>query len=319
MKPFTYERAAVAGRGCRCGGAHPRREVHCRRHQPARPDEAPDRGADASDRRQRPGARQDRGHARGRPAHRRPGAQHRSRRRSARAPRLWPAGAGVAGRCVGPVAQQGDHRRQPAAAHPLSVFLRHQHAVQQTPARQRLLGDRRLQPFACRRRRERRLHRHPSQRHGRGHARPRRHGGDREGRRLDAAHSDRGVPSPAGRRAAAGDGAGGGRADHGSDAAEAGRWQAPLLQGARPRLLRLCPGLGRGDRPAGRQRSRRAGRRGPQAVARRGGRSRAAARRRSGDGAACSPTPGRPSRTHSSCRWSGAPWPRRWRKRGAEP
>ena len=35
--------------------------------------------------------------------------------------------------------------------------------------------------------------------------------------------------------------------------------------------------------------------------------------------ARCSPTPGRPSRTHSSCRWSGAPWPRRWRKRGAEP
>ena len=36
---------------------------------------------------------------------------------------------------------------------------------------------------------ERRLHRHPSQRHGRGHARARRHGGDGEGRRLDAAAS----------------------------------------------------------------------------------------------------------------------------------
>ena len=91
--------------------------------------------------------------------------------------------------------------------------------------------------------------------------------------------------------------AGGGRADHGSDAAQAARWQAPLLQGARPRFLRLRAGLGRGDRPAGRQRSRRTGRGGPQAMACRGGRSRAAARRRGGDGAACSPTPGRPSRT----------------------
>ena len=61
--------------------------------------------------------------------------------------------ARLAGRRVGPVAQQGDDRRQPAAAHALPVFLRHQPAVQQTPARQRLLGDRRLQPPARRRRR----------------------------------------------------------------------------------------------------------------------------------------------------------------------
>ncbi len=52
-------------------------------------DEARDRDAGASDRRQRPRARQDRGDGRGRAAHRRAGAQHRSRRRCARAARLW--------------------------------------------------------------------------------------------------------------------------------------------------------------------------------------------------------------------------------------
>ena len=68
------------------------------------------------------------------------------------------------------------------------------------------------------------------------------------------------------------DGAGAGRADHGRDAAQAGRRQAALSQGARPRFLCLRAGLGRGDRPAGRQRARRPGRRGAQAMARRGGR-----------------------------------------------
>ena len=37
---------------------------------------------------------------------------------------------------------------QPAPAHPLPVLLRHQHALQQAPARQRLLGDRRRHPPA---------------------------------------------------------------------------------------------------------------------------------------------------------------------------
>ena len=110
-----------------------------------------------------------------------------------------------------------------------------------------------------------------------------------------------------------------GRADHGGDAAQAGRRQAPLSQGARPRLLCLRAGLGRGDRPAGRQRPRRAGRRGPQAVARRGGRGRAAARRRGGDGAAARRRQADRRRTHSSCRWSSARSPRCWPKRGAEP
>ena len=54
MKPFTYERAQLARRGRGRGRAQPGREVHRRRHQPARPDEARDRDADAPDRRQRP-------------------------------------------------------------------------------------------------------------------------------------------------------------------------------------------------------------------------------------------------------------------------
>jgi xanthine dehydrogenase YagS FAD-binding subunit len=44
----------------------------------------------------------------------------------ARAARLRRAVARAAGRRVGPAAQQGDHGRQPAAAHPLPVLLRHQ-------------------------------------------------------------------------------------------------------------------------------------------------------------------------------------------------
>ena len=99
MKPFTYERAQSPAEAAAAAARDPGRQVHRRRHQPARPDEAPDRDADASDRRQRPRARQDRSDARGRPADRRAGAQHRSRRRSracgatmacSRA-RCWPA------------------------------------------------------------------------------------------------------------------------------------------------------------------------------------------------------------------------------------
>ena len=56
-------------------------------------------------------------------AHRRAGAQHRSRRGSARAAGLWRALAGAARGRLGPVAQQGDDRRQSAAANPLPVFL----------------------------------------------------------------------------------------------------------------------------------------------------------------------------------------------------
>ena len=88
-----------------------------------------------------------------------------------------------------PVAQQGDDRGQSAAADALPLFLRHQPALQQTPARQRLRGDRRVQPPACRRGRERSLHRHPSERHGGGDARARRDGGDGAAGRRDAERS----------------------------------------------------------------------------------------------------------------------------------
>ena len=78
MKSFTYERARNAGGRRRCRRAQSRCQVHRRRHQSARPDEARDRDAGASDRRQRPRARQDRADGRGRIADRRAGAQHRS-------------------------------------------------------------------------------------------------------------------------------------------------------------------------------------------------------------------------------------------------
>ena len=73
------------------------------------------------------------------------------------------------------------------------------------------------------------------------------------------------------------------------------------------------------DRAARRHRTRRPGRRGPQAVARRGGRGRDAARRQGGHGAAARRRPADRTRTRSSCRWSSARWPRCWPKRRAEP
>ena len=61
--------------------------------------------------------------ARWRLAHRGARAQHRSRRRSARAPRLRLARSRPPCRCFRSAAQPGDDRRQPAPAHPLSLFL----------------------------------------------------------------------------------------------------------------------------------------------------------------------------------------------------
>ena len=54
MKPFTYERARTPADAA-AAAPGPRRQVHRRRHQSARPDEAADRDADAPDRRQRLG------------------------------------------------------------------------------------------------------------------------------------------------------------------------------------------------------------------------------------------------------------------------
>ena len=149
-----------------------------------------DRDADAPDRRQRPGARQDRGDAGRRPAHRRAGAQHRPRRRRARAARLRRAVARAARRRLGPAAQQGDHRRQPAAAHALPVLLRHQPAVQQ--ARSPAAAARAIGGFSRQHAVvgvERRLHRHASERHGGRDARARRDGRDGAARRRARARS----------------------------------------------------------------------------------------------------------------------------------
>ena len=76
------------------------------------------------------------------------------------------------------------------------------HAVQQARAGQRLLGARRLQPPARGGRRQRRLHRHPPQRHGGGDARARCQGGDGAAGRRDARHPDRRLPPPARQHAA---------------------------------------------------------------------------------------------------------------------
>ena len=118
-----------------------------------------------------------------RPADRRAGAEHRPCRRSAGAPRLRPALARAPCRRFRPTAQQGNDRRQSVAADALPVFLRHQSAVQQTQSRQRLRRDRRVQPGARRARCQRKLHRHPAERHGGRDDGARRHDRNRARRR----------------------------------------------------------------------------------------------------------------------------------------
>ena len=179
-----------------------------------------DRDADAPDRRERPRARQDRADAGGRPAHRRAGAQHRSRRRRARAARLWRAVARAARRRLGPAAQQGDDRRQPAAAHALPLFLRHQPALQQTPARQRLRARSAASAASTRwsASSEACIATHPSDMA----VAMRALDATVETVRPDGAtrtHPDRRVPPPARRHAAHRDDARAGRADHRGDAA----------------------------------------------------------------------------------------------------
>ncbi|CAA9314575.1 MAG: Periplasmic aromatic aldehyde oxidoreductase, FAD binding subunit YagS, partial [uncultured Gemmatimonadaceae bacterium] len=266
-------------RGRRGGRADARRQVHRRRHQPARPDEARDRDADAPRRRAGLEARPDRAHRGGRAARRRAGDEHRPRRRRAGAPRLRRARARDPRGRLGPAPEQGDHGGQPAAAHPLPLLLRHGDAVQQARARVRLLGDRRLHPPARGRRIERRVRRHEPQRHGGRDARARREGRDGAAERVDARPPDRRLSPAAGAHAARRDEPETGGAHHRGDAAEAARRHAALPQGARPRVLRIRAGLGRGRRPARRERARRGGRGRPQAVARRGGRGADAARR----------------------------------------
>ena len=279
-----------------------------------------DRDAGPSDRRQRPRARQDRADAGRRPAHRRAGAQHRSRRRRARAARLWRAVARAAGRRLGPAAQQGDDRGQPAAAHALPLFLRHQPALQQAPARQRLrarsAASAASMPSSARAMPASRPIRATWRwRCARSTPRSRRCGRTARRARIPIAEFHR-LPGDTPHIETD---AGAGRTDHRGDAAEAGRRHAHLSQGARPRLLRLRAGLGRRDRAARRHRPRRARRRRAQAVARRGGRGRAAARRQGRRRAAARRRQADRTTTRSSCRWSSARSPRCWPKRRAEP
>ena len=173
MNTFTYTRADDVADAVREIAADPAREVHRRRHQPARPDEGERRAAVAADRHHRLPCARSRTTRRRRAAHRRARDEHR--------PRLPRAGRASAIRCcrerhprrrLAAAAQHGDDRRQPAAADALPVFLRHRHAVQQARAGQRLLGHRRLQPHPRDPRHERALHRHAPVRHVRRPGRP---------------------------------------------------------------------------------------------------------------------------------------------------
>ncbi len=187
------------------------RQVHRRRHQPARPDEARDRDADASDRRQRP--------RRSTRSSRRPRAACASARWCATpiSPPMRACGATMraARRALlagasGQLRNKATTARQPAAAHALPLFLRHQPALQQTPARQRLRGDRRRSAGsmrvigvsdAC-------IATHP-ERHGRwrcARSTPRWRRCSRDG--ATRTHPDRRVPSAARRHAAYRDRAG---------------------------------------------------------------------------------------------------------------
>ena len=154
--------------------------------------------------------------------------------------------ARAARRRLGPAAQQGDDRGQPAAAHALPLFLRHQPALQQAPARQRLRGASAASAAsmpssasseAC-------IATHPSDMAVAMRAldatvetvRP-----DGATRSIPIAEFHR-LPGDTPHietvlRA--------GRADHRGDAAQAGRRHAHLSQGARPRVLCLRAGLGR--------------------------------------------------------------------------
>ena len=132
MKPFTYERAGDAPRPRMAAAATPGAQVHRRRHQPARPDEA------ARSRRRRTWSTSTACRS---PASRTPPTAACASARwcatadlaadAARAHALSGAGQALAGRRLGPAAQQGDHRRQPAAAHPLLLLLRPAQALQQ--------------------------------------------------------------------------------------------------------------------------------------------------------------------------------------------
>ena len=181
---------------------------------------------------------------------------------------------------------------------------------------QRLRGDRRLQPAARDRRRERRVHRDAPERHGGRDARARRDG--RDGARRTARRAR--IPIADFHRLP-------GNTPHIETTLEPGELitavtlpkpvgGTQIYRKVRDRasyafaLVSVAAIVQRdGTGP------RRAGRRRAQAVARRGGRARDAARREGRRGDGCSPARARRTTTHSRCRWSSARSPRSSPKR----
>ena len=155
-----------------------------------------DRDADASDRRQRTRPRPDRRHAR------KAGCASARWCATRISPPIRACGATTAccpARCSpAPPGSCATRRRPPAICCNARAALisTTPTAVQQAPARQRLRGDRRRQPQPGGDRRERSLHRDPSQRHGRRHARARRGGRDGAAGRQHA-HASRSPTSTA--------------------------------------------------------------------------------------------------------------------------
>ncbi len=162
MTPFAYSRADRRRR--RASASTPAARpgaVHRRRHEPARPDEIRRRAPDAADRHHPPARLGDIEEIEG--GGLRLGAlatnsqvAYDARVRAA----LSAAVERDPRRRLAPAPQRGDHRRQPAAAHPLLLFLRHGHALQQARARHRLPGHRRHQPHPRHPRHQRAVHRH---------------------------------------------------------------------------------------------------------------------------------------------------------------
>jgi hypothetical protein len=201
MKAFTYERARTPGRSGGAAAAPSGRALHRRRHQPARPDEAGDRDAAAPDRRQRPGldkieADEDGGLRIGALVRNTDlAADARVRRDYAVLSRAcWPAPRpSCATRrprpatcCSAPAARISTTPTSPATSAFRAAAARPSAATRATTRSSAQRG----------------LHRHPSERHGGGHAAARRRCRDGAPDGSRARDPDRRLLSPAGQHAA---------------------------------------------------------------------------------------------------------------------
>ena len=245
MRAFTYERATDA-RAAVAAVSEARRQVHQRRHQPARPDEARDRAADPPGRHQPPAAPR---RSRSCPT---AGSGSAPRRRTPTpppTPACAPATrccreallAGASGQLRNKASIGGNLLQRTRCPYFYDTAV----GLQQARSRLGLRGDRRDQPDPRDPGRERRLHRHASLGHGRRDGRPgcpRSSCSDADG--CDPQRRDRRLPPPAGRHAAHRDRAPAGRDDHRRGPAAAAAGPAGLPQGARPGLLRVRAGVG---------------------------------------------------------------------------